>query len=739
MDAYLAHSAREGFPEQSYREHILNVSERAAENARAAARYAVLDGALLEQAVRSASLVHDLGKLLPDNQKVLHIPDNKAHLPTPHEDAGVAYLKNCMGASFSAQLLVSSHHSGLPDLVREAVEKENDCFRHKSPQVRKQNDRALEELTLLQQEILPNGLPVPEEAEVQGDCSVFCRMALSCLADADHSDTACHYGKYPEEQAEPALLPEKRLQALNAYVQSLGGGNERSRLRKEMYEACRDTESGRDQTSGISIVSCDSPVGSGKTTALMAHILQKAVKRGARRIFVVLPFTNIIRQSVDVYRNALVLPGEDPERVVAELHHRADFQTVEARALTSQWRAPIIVTTAVAFFETLASNRPSALRRLHELPGSMIFVDEAHAALPVRLLPLAWHWMETMADEWQCYWVLASGSLVEFWNLDADGWEKEQRAVPPILPAELRTRLKRYEVSRIQYRYEPVPLSRMSLAEKVLSSPGPRLLIMNTVQSAAVMADDLRERCEDKNAVMHLSTALTAEDREATIEAVKDRLKNHPEDTNWVLVATSCVEAGVDFSFRTGFREISSLLSLLQAAGRINRGGERDDAVIWSFTMQDDPLLTKNPGVKRSASILNRYFQKNVTITPELSTESIQKELNQSAEDLKELLNAENGGKFPDVEKDFRVIGDETVLVVADEALKDKIRFGYASWQDIQRKAVSVRKERVSKLRLKRLAEGEEIYDWNVGYDKFLGIMSGVLICKKVESEFACL
>lgn len=41
---------------------------------------------------------------------------------------------------------------------------------------------------------------------------------------------------------------------------------------------------------------------------------------------------------VDVYREALHLPGKNPEDVVAELHHREDFECEEARALTAQWK-----------------------------------------------------------------------------------------------------------------------------------------------------------------------------------------------------------------------------------------------------------------------------------------------------------------------------------------------------------------------------------------------------------------
>lgn len=134
----------------------------------------------------------------------------------------------------------------------------------------------------------------------------------------------------------------------------------------------------------------------------------------------VLPYTSIIQQSVNTYRKALVLPGEKSEEVVAELHSRVEFEDYNLRYLTSLWRAPIIVTTAVAFFETIASNRPSTLRKFHELPGSIIFIDEAHNALPLKLLPLAWGWMNILAKEWSCYWVLASGficSLLEIGKL----------------------------------------------------------------------------------------------------------------------------------------------------------------------------------------------------------------------------------------------------------------------------------------------------------------------------------
>lgn len=734
---YLAHSARNGFPAQSYACHVANVYDAALENASGAAAYAALDGELLTHVVSSAAAIHDLGKLLRENQAALQQENNLAPLPINHIDAGVALLKRLDPSSSFSQVAVCSHHGGLPNLAAEENRKEN-CFRNGSQEIRRRIDTELPELFRLHKHLTPAIAPLLNEGEAQGDAGVLLRLMLSCLADADHSDTARHYGKQPlSTKKEPRLRPEERLEQLNAYVESLGKASgpdrtsvdERSRLRSEMYLECRDN------SVSASIVACDSPVGSGKTTAVMAHLLRQAIRQKARRIFVVLPFTNIIKQSVDVYRKALLLPGENPEEVVAALHHRADFENEDMRILTAQWRAPIIVTTAVAFFETLASNRPSALRRLHELPGSVIFVDEAHAALPVKLLPVTWSWMRTFADEWSCHWVLASGSLVRFWELDSDEWERDGRTVPDLVSAPLRERLHQYETHRIRFAYEPRPLSRSALLERVISAPGPRLLIMNTVQNAAVMAQDLRDyyREEREEKVMHLSTALNAVDREAKIDRIKARLDD-PNDTDWTLVATSCVEAGVDFSFRTGFRELSSLLSLLQAAGRINRNGKNQGAVIWSFTMQDDAMLSKNPGVAISSQVLLRFFQNGYEIQPALSTLAVQQELDQSAADLTRILNAEFDYDFPEVDKLYRVIEGETVLAIADPKLKEQIRYGGADWKAIQEKALSLRKNQVGRLSLEYLAEG--IWDWSLGYDTFLGYMAGLLPYLKQKDGF---
>lgn len=718
MRTPLAHSARKNYPPQTYEAHVRGVCERAGKYAAEAECYSVKANGILSTIVRDSALLHDLGKLEERNQSVLcEQSRRRRHLPVDHTDAGSAALQK-MGSGCAA-MLVYSHHQGLPDLSTEFAARGCSIFRNGNAEVRAETDAALPAL-LRQHEALFPRKPNKEVQAYDGDPAVFLRMALSCLADADHGDTAAAFGQ--TEKAMPELRPQERLAALDHYVSKFGETDERSSLRRELYLSCRSAEA----HSGFSV--CGSPVGSGKTTAVMAHLLEQACKRNARRIFVVLPYTSIIRQSVDIYRKALVLPGETPEDVVAELHSRADFEDIETRYLTALWRAPIVVTTAVAFFETLSSHNPAALRRLHELPGSLIFVDEAHSALPLRLLPLAWHWMNVLSDEWSCYWVLASGSLVRYWELQPlSGLSMPRPEIAELVRPDLQRELSRYESSRVTFRWREKPIGRKELAEWVQEAPGPRLLILNTVQSAAVIAAEMAAEFGQTH-VEHLSTALTPEDRGNTIDRIRRRLAD-PDDADWTLVATSCVEAGVDFSFRTGFREISSLLSLLQAAGRVNRHGRNTEAVMWSFPLQDDSMLPKNPALDVSAAVLRSYFQKRLPITPELSTRSMQDELvrdDSCMSAICDFAELEAAQQFRTLAQKFRVIDQKTVLAVPDDSMVSAIAEGRASWQELQRHAVSVRKEKIVLWHLREIADG--IYQWTLGYDSFLGYMHGVLL-----------
>jgi CRISPR-associated endonuclease/helicase Cas3 len=741
----LAHSPKPPVPEQTYFRHGENVHRNAITNARSAAAYYRENAALFESTVDAAALYHDLGKLDDANQCILERASNNP-LPIVHEDAGTQALLN-LGLSESA-MVVSAHHRGLFSFrVENSDDKpENRIFRHAfgdgedapcgGEKIASQIDRHLQ-LYIDRHRIA--GLGCPAEKEINKGTPSFDgftrRVALSCLVDADHGDTARHYRREVPTPITEGRWTE-RLAVLEQYVANLpkGDGNreqQRNILRQKVYEACRNAPI------DPAIRSCDAPVGSGKTTAVMAHLLRVAAahKPPLRHIFVVLPYTNIIKQSVETYRKALVLPGERPEDVVAEHHHQADFETLELRQLATLWRAPIIVTTAVQFFETLASHHPARLRKLHELPGSAAFVDETHAAIPSHLWPQVWRWLETWTRDWGGHIVFASGSLPRFWELpEFVEPPKKPHEVPDLVPDSLREELETAEKSRITACRHNGAMKCDELIEFITAKSGPRLLILNTVQSAAVVADRMRKTGHD---VLHLSTALAPAHRDRIVNDVKRRLKTSAQ--NWTLIATSCVEAGMDFSFRTGFRESCSTSSLIQVGGRVSRGAEHGDAAVWDFRTLDD-LLNQHPGFRVSTRVLDQLFnegwltQSGNRAPSELAKEAMRREITFTAKrEAQKIIDAEHGKEYPSVSELCRVIDTDTRMVIIDPKLALALRGGEKiSPIRLLRYSVQIWKKKIEEWDVQPVfpyATGApELYEWTYPYDPdFLGYMHGIL------------
>lgn len=675
----------------------------------------------LESIVTFAAWYHDLGKLDDENQQILKGFRKSQSLPVKHWDAGTLYGLN--KSRVMAAMLVYSHHRGLPNIQAESINA-NCFFREESCYGR--TEQTIEQLISRHENSVGKKVfedEVEDERIKHLNQQVLARTALSFLVDADFTDSSRPndpLGNIQRDES-PPLNPGERLASLVDYVNALKSDGERAALRRAVFSSCKQCET------SSRIVACDSPVGSGKTTAIMAHLLSVAKERKLKRVFVVLPFTNIINQSVDVYRRALVLPSEDAKSIVAAVHHLVDYDNESMRDFSTRWDAPIVVTTAVAFFETLGSCSPSSLRRLHQILGSAIFVDEAHAALPARLLPIAWRWMKSFADDWNVHWVLASGSPVRFWSLPEV--ENGVRKIPELVCEEVRDSLKEYEGDRIKYNYIEQPQSIAELLARVADAPGPRLVILNTVQSAAVVANEFKSSYKFE-IVFHLSTALTPIDREKTIRQVKNELDKNA-DGNWVLVGTSCVEAGLDFDFATGFREVSSLASLLQTGGRINRSGYRSDSVLYSFSMDGSSRLTQNRGLSDSICVVKEILQSGVSITPDLCTEALRRELslhpgNESL--MRELLKVEAASNFPEVEKKFRIIDADTRTVVINQKIIERLKnYERVGWKEVQLNSVQLWGYKIKNLELPEISSSMSAYYWNLKYDDFLGCMAGVV------------
>ncbi len=143
----------------------------------------------------------------------------------------------------------------------------------------------------------------------------------------------------------------------------------------------------------------------------------------------------------------------------------------------------------------------------------------------------------------------------------------------------------------------------------------------------------------------------------------------------------SCVEAGVDFSFRTAFRESWGLVNLLQIAGRASRSGEYDGAEVWDFRHDADNGFSLHPQAKLSRRILEEVFAecagKDRQPGPDDCTDAIQREIFQDhggkASQMEKILQAEQDADYPEVAKLCRIIDAATKTVVVEPGLIQRL------------------------------------------------------------------
>jgi len=730
----------------------------------------------LRQTFEAALMLHDMGKLDESIQRIFRGEDS-GRLPIDHIEAGVA-IADEMGNELLGWLIRGHHAPGLPskktekNFTRQLRKKFQLNLTHYSLRgLRHKRDKNLttdwnvhkkaivttnERIAIYKQRQIESCGQWPQLSLKLPSSSLTPRVMLSCLVDADHSSAACYSQDKSMSPFKPAQTHwQQRLLALDNYILSVIDSSEdphshRNQMRGEFYRHCFDGE-----LFDYRLVACSAPVGLGKTTSVMAYLLRCAIKDDSSRIFVIAPFSNIIDQTVKVLRKAVVLDGEDATSIVVAHHHKAEFSNKDMRQYAASWQAPIVVTTAVQFFETLAASSPSKLRKLHNVIGAAVFIDESHACLPAELLAVSWYWMKQLADNWRCNLVFSSGSMVKFWQ-DSYLVNEGVRTLPDLLPDSLKSKTQQAEVRRVVFGRIEAPLKRDELVERIqsdetwgefINQDKPScLVILNTVQSAAVIADTLERSLDDKNnelsnkIVLHLSTALAPKDRERILKEVI--IRQGDSDWNrrpWYLIATSCVEAGVDLDFAVGFRERCSVTSFLQVSGRINRHGNRAFGRLFDFSIFAEDGLNHHPGFKESSDILNHLWLEIINDKMDssvLCSKAIRKELSRfpvkkSKSEL--LISEEQKQSFQEVSTDYRIIDSETATVIIDKGLVKKLEQGVpVNWQDLQNNSVQLWANKIKKFNLKPIAGclHDDIYSWIDTYDydpQFLGIMAGVL------------
>ncbi|MCR6630685.1 MAG: CRISPR-associated helicase Cas3' [Magnetospirillum sp.] len=329
-----------------------------------------------------------------------------------------------------------------------------------------------------------------------------------------------------------------------------------------------------DQPAGVFSLSV--PTGGGKTLASMAFALAHAKRWQKRRVISVIPYTSIIEQNTAVYRDAL---GAE---MVLEHHsnfrHPDDRDGVEAedaqklRMAEENWDAPVVVTTSVQFFESLYSNRPSRCRKLHNIPGAVIVLDEAQL-LPLPFLEPCLEALKLLVKDYGCTVVLCTATQPAL--ADRDWLRYAFDHVTEIIenPTALHDALR-----RVEYTWAG-RLSDGQLAE-YLERHDQALTVVNTRRHARELFTLIR----DLPGAVHLSAAMTPLHRAQILARIRQNLR---DGRPCRVVSTQLVECGVDIDLPIVLRALAGLDSIIQAAGRCNRAGRPQPGQVTVFEPSD--------------------------------------------------------------------------------------------------------------------------------------------------------
>lgn len=517
------------------------------------------------------------------------------------------------------------------------------------------------------------------------------RLLFSALVDADYIETEAFCNAEPggEPQYRPsgvALPPVAALARLQRAVESVrddalanGAAADLVHARTTLFETCRDAGAGEP-----GIYTLTAPTGTGKTLAMLAFALNHAASHPARqegasrRIISVLPYLNIIEQTAKSYAGIFPDAG-----VVLEDHSLADRNEDDkdtddqgkssARLLSQNWDAPIIVTTTVQFFESLFANRPGACRKLHRLANSIILLDEVQT-LPPKLAVPTLAALLVLSKYFGATVLLATATQPGFGllsekigKLSRTPWQPKEIAPNFARVAPLPMRY------RVQWRTEEA-LPWATLAAELAALPGAQVLCIVNLKRHACGLAKMLQSLTPEGEVFHLSTAMCPQHRRDVLKEVQDRLKN---GSPCRLIATQCVEAGVDIDFPAVYRALAPLEAILQAAGRCERHGRRGvPGTVTVFAPKAEerggfPSMAYAKATEATKAVLSHFGANTLDTADALMHPEV---LGQYFERLYKLLNfadvpeelntAIATRNFPEVARHYRIIEGRTLDVL---------------------------------------------------------------------------
>lgn len=580
-------------------------------------------------------MLHDIGKYSDEFQKKIQ---GDINLKVDHSTAGAQVCKQLEGYYQFVSYCIAGHHSGLPDYGRKGATSTL-CDRLE----KKVCDYSRYKMEISIPSIQSDPFDINNAINPDYSMSVFIRMLYSCLVDADFLDTE-GFMRQNQDERDPGQKMEILLEQGKKYVAKWLDNMQYDSINGRRTEILKSCMVKGKSPKGLFQLTV--PTGGGKTVASMMFALQHAVSNKMDRIIYVIPYTSIIEQNAQVFREILGNENVLENHSNVEYDGTEEFKTLQLAA--ENWDKPVVVTTNVQFFESFYANKSSKCRKLHNIANSVIIFDEAQM-LPTNYLKPCIAAMDELLQKYGVSIVLCTATqpaLSTFFS---------KKYAPTELCPRRESQFRFFE--RVTYQ----TLGSVTEEDMInrLQEEKQALCIVNTRK----IAQRLYGRIQG-DGVFHLSTSMYPAHRRRTLQKIRERIA---DEKRCIVISTSLVEAGVDLDFMSVYRELAGVDSIIQAAGRCNRNGTRDkkNSFVYIFEWEKKERV---PGQRQQIDIAKCMLAEGKDITTlESIKEYFQRLYHIKGEslDVKKILQQfeDHEYNFCTAARDFRLIEESTIMI----------------------------------------------------------------------------
>jgi len=569
---YIAHSENARGKKQTMQEHSSGVGGFMR-------RFALSDSFV--ELYEFCGFLHDIGKYSEDFQRYI---SGESQKNVRHSIYGSIFALN--QNMLDVAIPVFGHHSGLPNRPDMLLDIKAE---QRTPKT------AYDEIIKKWKEDLNHQLYIPNDKSFQDISDILqkellVRMLFSSLIDADSLDTERHFceDRFNARTNQP-LKAEFMLNQLQQkrFIPFMNDSNKSNQIINKLRNSVREyAESKASLPQGF--FSLTLPTGMGKTLCSINWALHHAIcHKNIKRIIIVLPFISIIDQTAEELKTIFNEEGGD---IVLEHHSNVIYvddkdvdESTPKQLATENWDYPVIITTAVQFFESLFSNKRSACRKLHNIQDSIIIFDEIQT-LPLNVTEPTLVMLDNLQRLCRCSILFCTATQPDF---------KTRKGFNGISQIESLVEAPQHifdETRRVTYHplngYDELTVS--ELADFVVKNRKSALVVFNTKKKARMLYDELGGI--DGYRTFHLSTTMCPVHRKEVIRTIRQTLEGKEPI---IVSSTQLIEAGVDMDFPTVYRELAPLESIIQSAGRCNREGKIGVGDVYLFTLTESGQPSK--------------------------------------------------------------------------------------------------------------------------------------------------